>query len=130
VPIKNSTELVLALLLVLALAGTPLVAQTGGSAQVKQTKELKTVPMAYSDPSSSAQMYKDYCAACHGKEGKGDGPAVEFLKTPPPDLRTLAQRNNGKYPARPGWDDAAVRDWQPRARDNRHAALGAAVPHA
>lgn len=98
-PIKNSTELVLALLLVLALAGTPLVAQTGGSAQVKQTKELKTVPMAYSDPSSSAQMYKDYCAACHGKEGKGDGPAVEFLKTPPPDLRTLAQRNNGKYPA-------------------------------
>ena len=26
------------------------------------------------------------------------GPAVEFLKAPPPDLRTLAQRNGGKYP--------------------------------
>jgi mono/diheme cytochrome c family protein len=44
-------------------------------------------------------MYKDYCAACHGMDGKGDGPAVEFLKAPPPDLRTLAQRDGGKYPA-------------------------------
>jgi len=44
-------------------------------------------------------MFKEYCASCHGVAGKGDGPAVVFLKTPPPDLRTMAQRNKGKYPA-------------------------------
>jgi len=44
-------------------------------------------------------MFKEYCAACHGADGRGNGPAVTFLKTPPPDLRTMAQRNSGKYPA-------------------------------
>jgi mono/diheme cytochrome c family protein len=42
-------------------------------------------------------MFKDYCAACHGVDGKGNGPAVAFLKTSPPNLRMMAQRNNGKY---------------------------------
>ncbi len=60
---------------------------------------IKRAPVTYSNPSSGTQMYKDYCAACHGQEGKGDGPAVQFLKTPPPDLQTLAQRNNGTFPS-------------------------------
>jgi mono/diheme cytochrome c family protein len=44
-------------------------------------------------------MFKDYCAACHGIDGKGNGPAVEFLKAPPADLTTLAKRNQGKFPS-------------------------------
>ena len=44
-------------------------------------------------------MFKDYCASCHGVDGKGNGPAVVFLKTAPPDLCTMAKRNSGKYPA-------------------------------
>ena len=44
-------------------------------------------------------MFKDYCASCHGVDGRGNGPAVVFLKTPPPDLRMIAQRNNGKFPS-------------------------------
>ena len=44
-------------------------------------------------------MFKEYCASCHGVDGRGDGPAVTFLKTPPPDLRMMAQHNTGKYPA-------------------------------
>ena len=44
-------------------------------------------------------MFKEYCASCHGADGRGNGPAVEFLKTPPPDLRIMAQRNHGKYPS-------------------------------
>ena len=74
-------------------------AQTLVIGQETPKKELKKVSMPYSDPTSGAQMYKDYCAACHGPEGKGNGAAVEFLKAPPPDLTTLAQRNGGKYPA-------------------------------
>jgi mono/diheme cytochrome c family protein len=49
-------------------------------------------------PGSGSEMYKSYCAACHGKDAKGDGPAAPALKAAPPDLTTLAQRNNGKYP--------------------------------
>lgn len=44
-------------------------------------------------------MYVAYCAACHGIDGKGTGPAAEALKVAPPDLTTLAKRNGGKYPA-------------------------------
>lgn len=61
-------------------------------------KQLKKAPINFSQPDSGAQMFKDYCAVCHGPEGKGNGPAAELLKTPPPDLRTLALRNNGRYP--------------------------------
>jgi mono/diheme cytochrome c family protein len=44
-------------------------------------------------------MFTSYCAACHGPEGKGNGPAASELKVPPADLTQLAKNNNGKYPA-------------------------------
>jgi len=44
------------------------------------------------------QMFKQYCAACHGKDGKGHGPLAAVLKTPPADLTTLAKRHDGKFP--------------------------------
>jgi mono/diheme cytochrome c family protein len=47
---------------------------------------------------SGEQMYKQYCAACHGADARGHGPAASFLTTPPPDLTTLAKRHLGKFP--------------------------------
>jgi mono/diheme cytochrome c family protein len=44
-------------------------------------------------------MFEAYCAACHGKEGKGDGPVTAALKVPPTDLTVLARQNNGKFPS-------------------------------
>jgi mono/diheme cytochrome c family protein len=35
-----------------------------------------------------ADLYKMKCASCHGKRGKGDGPAKEFLGRVPSDLTT------------------------------------------
>lgn len=49
--------------------------------------------------SGGAELYMRYCAACHGKDGKGGGPAAKAMKLPPTDLTTLAKRNGGKYPA-------------------------------
>ncbi|HET9803718.1 MAG TPA: cytochrome c [Candidatus Acidoferrum sp.] len=84
----------------LLIAASALVFANQGAmgAQEKEQTPIKKVPLPYSKPDSGAQMYKDYCAVCHGIDGKGDGPAVEYLKTPPPSLRTLAKRNDGKYP--------------------------------
>jgi mono/diheme cytochrome c family protein len=43
-------------------------------------------------------MYGQYCAACHGANGKGGGPAAVSLKAPPPDLTMLAKRHDAKFP--------------------------------
>jgi hypothetical protein len=36
------------------------------------------------DTGMSQTTDKDYCAVCHGMDGKGDGPAVQFLQAAPP----------------------------------------------
>jgi mono/diheme cytochrome c family protein len=38
------------------------------------------------------------CASCHGENGKGDGPAAQARRAPPPDLTLLAKRNEGAFP--------------------------------
>ena len=47
---------------------------------------------------SGKVMYKQYCAACHGADGKGRGPAAASLNTRPADLTTLGKRHNGTFP--------------------------------
>jgi len=47
---------------------------------------------------SGAQLYKRLCAACHGNDLKGNGPAPYPFKDVPPDLTTLARRHGGKFP--------------------------------
>jgi mono/diheme cytochrome c family protein len=49
-------------------------------------------------PVSGREMYTSYCASCHGRDGKGDGPAAPALKTPPADLTMLSAHNNGQFP--------------------------------
>ncbi len=48
---------------------------------------------------SGKTMYKQFCAACHGADGKGRGPATPTLNTRVPDLTTLAKRHDGKFPS-------------------------------
>jgi mono/diheme cytochrome c family protein len=69
-----------------------------GCLSVAQDVTIKKVPMKSVDPSSGQMMYTNYCAVCHGKTAKGDGPAIKALNTPPPDLTLLAAHNNGKFP--------------------------------
>lgn len=44
-------------------------------------------------------LYRTYCASCHGLDAKGDGPAAASLKAKVPDLTLLAERNDGMFPA-------------------------------
>lgn len=45
-----------------------------------------------------AQYYAQYCASCHGTNGKGDGPVAVALQTPPADLTGIASRRGGQFP--------------------------------
>jgi mono/diheme cytochrome c family protein len=47
---------------------------------------------------SGKQIYKEYCVACHGFDGKGGGPAASSLNRKPPNLTTLSKRHGGKFP--------------------------------
>ena len=49
-------------------------------------------------PLDGAKIFRNYCAACHGVNGTGDGPAAPALKTQLPDLTTIARRNGGRFP--------------------------------
>lgn len=69
------------------------------AAQDQPQKEIKHVPIKQTSPASGQEMFKAYCAVCHGANGQGNGPAAQALKTPPADLATLAANNGGKYPA-------------------------------
>lgn len=51
-------------------------------------------------PDSGVEMYKAYCAACHGADGKGNGPAAPAMKVMPTDLTKLAANNGGKFSAK------------------------------
>ena len=45
-----------------------------------------------------AQLYKEFCASCHGEKGHGDGPVASSLKVEVPDLTRLAIRHGGNFP--------------------------------
>lgn len=67
---------------------------------------LAQAPLAGEEPAkldlSAAGMgkatYKSYCATCHGREGRGDGPLADQLRVAPTDLTQLAQKNKGVFP--------------------------------
>ena len=63
------------------------------AAQDKPAEQARATPTA-----SGKQTYTHYCAACHGVDTRGNGPAAFVLKTPPADLTTLAKRHGGKFP--------------------------------
>ena len=50
-------------------------------------------------PVEGASIFRNYCAACHGLDGRGNGPASKALKREVPDLTRLSHRNDGAFPA-------------------------------
>jgi len=44
-----------------------------------------------------SELYRRYCASCHGVNGQGDGPLAASLSPKPADLTTIAKRNGGKF---------------------------------
>jgi hypothetical protein len=61
-----------------------------------------TIVHGQSDKASIATgraLYTSYCRSCHGPEGRGDGIIRDYLRVPPANLRLIAQRSHGVFPA-------------------------------
>ena len=82
-------SIVLAVMFTLALAGAL-------AAQEKPKIVMKPPPSV--DPTDAPAMFQTYCASCHGKQARGDGPAAAALKTAPADLTRISARNGGTFP--------------------------------
>ena len=46
-----------------------------------------------------SEIFRNHCAVCHGKDGRGRRPATIALKGPVPDLSGIARRYGGVFPA-------------------------------
>lgn len=46
---------------------------------------------------TGAVLYRQYCASCHGVDGRGDGPVASQLSEDPPDLTAIAERHGGRF---------------------------------
>jgi len=74
-----------------------------GAAQSKRPAKPNSGPQAANevrliDSIKGADLFKAYCASCHGMNAKGGGPMAASLKTKPPDLTRISERNGGTFP--------------------------------
>ena len=47
---------------------------------------------------SGRDTFNYYCASCHGRDARGNGPVASTLKTRPANLTKLAANNHGQFP--------------------------------
>jgi mono/diheme cytochrome c family protein len=75
---------------------TNLASQVGQSIPTSDQIPDDQLPSTYVPPGK--QTYKEYCAACHGLDGRGHGPAAWSLRKQPANLTTIAKRHGRKFP--------------------------------
>ena len=81
----------------ITIAATLALSVTGFAQEAKT--QIKKTNIEYTNPASGAEMFRTYCAACHGTDARGTGPAATALKKAPADLTLLSKKNGGKFPA-------------------------------
>lgn len=82
------------LMVAAVLAVSPTLGWAQADKPVPTIKREAAKPVPASD---GAQMFMSYCSPCHGKMGRGDGPAAPALKTKPTDLTQLKKNHGGTY---------------------------------
>ncbi|MBZ5577962.1 MAG: hypothetical protein LAP40_15475 [Acidobacteriia bacterium] len=70
----------------------------GARAQDPPKVSIKSVKARPTRTLDGPTMFHEYCAACHGDQAQGNGPAAEALKKAPADLTQIARKNGGKFP--------------------------------
>ena len=68
----------------------------GGNPSPQTT--VHTSPPLIIKSMAGGDLFRFYCASCHGADGRGHGPVAAVLRTSPPDLTTLSRRHGGSFP--------------------------------
>ncbi len=71
-------------------------AVAGAGKQTQPKAEEQFTPLIYSV--KGPDLFRAYCASCHGLDAKGTGPAARALKDEVPDLTALTRSNRGQFP--------------------------------
>ena len=66
-----------------------LLAPIGAAAQTQTVREAI----------AGGELYRTYCAVCHGSTARGDGQLASSMTRKPADLTEIAKRNGGLFPA-------------------------------
>ena len=53
----------------------------------------------YTQTATGREVFRTYCASCHGDAARGDGPLAGAMKRKPSNLTEIAKRNGGQFPA-------------------------------
>lgn len=48
---------------------------------------------------AGAELFRTYCASCHGATAQGDGPLAQSMTRRPANLVEIAKRNGGQFPS-------------------------------
>jgi len=67
-------------------------------AQLQRSDKESAPPVALINSIQGPDLYKAYCASCHGTDARGGGPMAKSLKVRPSDLTRIAARNGGSFP--------------------------------
>jgi mono/diheme cytochrome c family protein len=67
-------------------------------AYVESLQVAPDAPDVASAPTTGGDLFRAYCASCHGLDARGAGPVAEQLRSIPPDLTEYALRNGGVFP--------------------------------
>jgi cytochrome c1 len=82
----------------LFLAGLAAAVVVGVAYANQSTAKTVIIPVSKVPLNNGKQMYVNYCAPCHGMEGKGNGPVAAALRMQPTNLAILSRNNGGKFP--------------------------------
>jgi mono/diheme cytochrome c family protein len=76
---------------------------------------------AAGDPAKGKAAYDKYCMACHGPQGKGDGPAGKMLKPPAADFTSADSKKKSEEDLRQvvenGKPGTAMGPWKSQLSD-------------
>ena len=70
----------------------------GSTANAQEKPKIEKKSIRPTAATNAKEMFNSYCVACHGREGRGDGPAAKALTKAPADLTQLSAKNGGKFP--------------------------------
>jgi mono/diheme cytochrome c family protein len=70
----------------------------GAGTQTQKAPDAREHPTPLIQSVTGSDLFRAYCASCHGLDAKGRGPAASALKAGVPDLTLLSRRNLGQFP--------------------------------